>query len=336
MKSSILLSFVLMANISFAQSFKVEKTDDFKGGETPKKILLLKNSQNGQKVIAFKTNLAVNTDGIPSSYHPYHLRGDAPAINTILNAIYVYRTSDNFNLSVPNHNASAPKGGFPKDSARKWQNQAYSAIERWRDSGYEKMPDGYKMPYWSKVLASKNGKPCVLTQGDFKGFFVSLTAVKQEIKGDKGECDCNDQLNAFEIPALVLAANSPKKGPNPVRSFGGGKGDIVITFNEKNNSIVFAIIGDEGPAHNLGEGSVLLNMKLMNDTKFPTNLNETYNKAIGNSIITLVIPNSKKIITERPYTEQNIEQGAWVWLKENGIQDKESLLAFFKQQAAQF
>jgi hypothetical protein len=49
----------------------------------------------------------------------------------------------------------------------------------------------------------------------------------------------------------------------------------VLAFNPQNQTFSAAVIGDTGPADNLGEGSVLLNMKLLGKTVPPANKTET-------------------------------------------------------------
>ena len=95
----------------------------------------------------------------------------------------------------------------------------------------------------------------------FKGYFGSLTALKNGLTGNKGECDLNDQVNPMAVPALVLVG-----GNSVVRQFGARVGDLLVAYNPATQRFSSAIVGDTGPADNLGEGSVLLNMKLLGTT----------------------------------------------------------------------
>src|SRR6476469_7212366 len=100
----VILFLVLMLSCTSGQGQKFEVIDSSVFVPQHKKIVLLKNP-SAEKLILFRTNLAVNTDGIPISYHPYDLRGDSIALNSILNGIFIIRKADGVNLSVPR-----PKG----------------------------------------------------------------------------------------------------------------------------------------------------------------------------------------------------------------------------------
>ena len=79
-----------------AQGFTIARTGTF----VPQKktVLLLQNAQGQKPVILFQTNLRVNTDGSPLSYHPQDLRGKDKALNNICNAIAVRRVGSKTNL----------------------------------------------------------------------------------------------------------------------------------------------------------------------------------------------------------------------------------------------
>src|SRR6478752_4164461 len=103
----VLLSILVLTQfcfVGFSQTFSASDSSVFKYGK--QKIILFKNTSD-KKIILFKTNLAVNTDGVPYSYHPYDLRGDSIAINSITNGVYIYRLKDSINLCVPNKSKSS-------------------------------------------------------------------------------------------------------------------------------------------------------------------------------------------------------------------------------------
>lgn len=334
-----LVSLILLSTICFiksnAQTFSIVTAKLFTPVPEKKKIVLL--SKGGTNLILFKTNLAVNTDGIPISYHPYDLRGESIAINSITNGVYITRLSDSINLCVPNKSKSAkvPKGGFSKQERSKFATEAFTVFEQWRDAGYPKeYPKGYKIS-WKSVLIEKDGKPCILTTGKYKGYFASATALKNGLTTDKGECDCNNQVDPFEIPALVLAA-SDKNSTNPARTFGANVGDLLVAYNPANKKLVYAIIGDSGPADNLGEGSVILNMKLLDIEKFPTKKSETYDLATKNNIITCIIPKSKGFELTTPYTQSNIKSRILNWFSKQGIVSEDEIISFLEFNKTQF
>jgi hypothetical protein len=117
---------------------------------------------------------------------------------------------------------------------------------------------------WQNVLAARTEGsrkvPCVFTSGEYKGYFGSLTALKNNLSGAAaGECGAANQLDERSVPALVIAG-----GSNPLKNFGVGTGDLLIAVNPSNGAVQVAVVGDSGPADNLGEGSVALNMSLLN------------------------------------------------------------------------
>jgi hypothetical protein len=316
---------ILFFNAGYSQIFTVADSSTFVPQH--KKIILLKKP-SGEKLILFKTNLAVNTDGIPISYHPYDLRGDSIALNSILNGIFVYRNSDGVNLSVPR-----PKGKYSQAERNKMASEAYSVIEKWRDSNYTRIPPGYKIS-WQSVLVASQAKPCIFSTGKYKGYFASATALTNHLTSDLGECNCNNQVDPFVIPALVLAKNGDIK--NPVRTYGGTLGDLVLAYNPANKNLVYAIIGDTGPEDNLGEGSVILNMKLKGQTSFPATKRETYNLATDKNIMICILPNSNSYQLQRPYTQENIKSRIASWFSAQGYTNETDLIQFFENNKTQF
>lgn len=303
-----LLAFPLCLSVVQAQEYSVARTRIF----TPqnKKILLLKDANSQRKIILFQTNLHVNTDGSPLSYHPQDPRGRTKAINNVCNAIVVRKVNSNDNLCFTN---------FGK---------AIQVFEQFRDSNFQTVPSGFRIT-WHNVLATirENGKdvPCVFTSGPFEGYFGSLTSLRNDLTTDRGECEVNDQLNPLTVPALVLA-----KGQNPVAIFGAELGDLLIAFNPSTQLFTAAIIGDKGPPDNLGEGSVSLNMKLLGTTTLPTNKQDTFRLSINNKVLIAIIPGSRLFNVAKPYTAENISQRIDEWRAEAGFTSLEKLLETMK------
>ena len=305
----VLVCLLLSVTSAGAQGFTIRETRIF----TPqsKKIALLKDASNQKKIILFQTKLRVNTDGSPLSYHPGDPRGQTKALNNVCNAIVVRKTNSNSNLCFTAFG------------------QAINVFEQFRDSNFQTVPSGFRIT-WANVLATvkENGKdvPCVFKSGTFKGYFGSLTALKNGLTTNKGECDVNDQVNPITVPALVLAG-----GENPMKAFGAKVGDLVLAFNPKTNLFVPAIIGDSGPANNLGEGSILLNMKLLGQTVPPANKAETFRLSIEDAqVMIAIIPGSRTFQTAKPFTAENIKQRVEAWQRESGFSTPESFIAFIK------
>ncbi|MEP7168951.1 MAG: hypothetical protein ABI855_06225 [Bacteroidota bacterium] len=282
-----------------------------------KEIILLADTQ-GRKMILFHTSLQVNTDGVPVSYHPFDLKGDSIALNSILNAVAIYRKADSVRISNPPKKYNKERNAMAKE--------AYTVYAKWRDSDYEIMPPGYSIS-WKSVLipVKKNNieKPCILSGGEYKGYYVSGTSLTNGLTADKGECDCNNFVNPFEVPNLVLAG-----GSNPVSKYGAAIGDLLVAYNPATQKTVYAVIGDKGPPENLGEASVILNMKLTGIADFPKTKKDSYKLATKNDIIITIIPKSKGFEIEKPYTSENIAKRAGDWIKSAGFATESEFIEF--------
>jgi len=306
--TSALLLCTLLIN---GQTYQVSQTGIF----TPqhKKVLLLKEPTGQNNIILFQTRLRVNTDGSPMSYHPQDPRGTDKALNNICNAIVVKRVGSNKNLCFTSFG------------------EAINVFKQFRDSNYQTVPPGFRIT-WENVLATvkENGKnvPCVFKTGAHQGYFGSLTALKNGLTGDLGECEVNNQVNPLTVPALVLVG-----GDNVVKNFGAKVGDLLVAFNPKTQLISTAIIGDTGPRDNLGEGSVFLNMKLLGTTTAPTNKIETFGLSIENAqVLVAIIPASRlfKVEGNRPYSAENIDSRVRDWQTKAGFATPEKFLDLMK------
>ena len=311
-KYFVLVALVLLFCTSFvsAQNFRVSRTGVF--GPQRKRVLLLKEPASQKKIIWFRTNLLVNTDGSPLSYHPEDPRGKEKALNNICNAIVVRKGASDKNLCLTHFS------------------EAISVFEKFRDSNYRTIPEGFRIT-WQNVLPTvkEHGKdvPCTFKSGEFMGYFGSLTALKNDLTGDQGECEINNQVNPMIVPALVLVG-----GQNVVKEFGAKVGDLVVAYNPQTQRFSSAIIGDTGPKDNLGEGSVFLNMKLLGVTVPPTNKTETFRLSIENTqVLVAIIPGSRLFQkTNQPYTMENINQRVGNWQKESGFETPEKFIEFMK------
>jgi hypothetical protein len=314
-KPRLLYTLVLVwcaSSILRAQGYVVAE----KGMFAPQKaaILLLKNPRGGKPIILFKTRLRVNTDGSPQSYHSQDLLGETKALNNICNGIAVRKTGSTENLCL------SRGAGF---------REAVAVFAKFRDSGFTTVPDGFQIT-WENVLAAVNDggkkKPCVFASGPFQGYFGSMIALKNGLTRDKGECDVNDQVNPMSVPTLVLVG-----GMNAVRAFGAQLGDLLVAFNPQTGLSSSAVVGDTGPPDNLGEGSVLLNMKLRGVKNPPTNRKETFTLSIENTqVLIAIIPASKAFQLTRPYTAENIDARVQQWQRDAGFATAEQFIEMMK------
>lgn len=282
-----------------AQQCDVKDVDRFgPPGPRQERIHLVDNGQgdgNAADVIVFRTSLRVNTDGAPNSYSPSDLTGTTNAINNICNGVSV-RDSKGEPLGC--------------SSIR-------SVFAAFRDSGWRE-PAGYSIR-WQNVIAPRRVGdrtiPCVFESGPYKGFFGSLTTLRNGLSGDAaGECLVNDQVDHRTIPAMVLPG-----GDNALRRLGARIGDLVVVSNPENGVTLAAILADSGPAGNLGEGSVALNMALLGRTTQPTTYAEAKKLDTGTrQMIVAIIPRSAGFQRARPFTAGNIGARTTAWLAARG------------------
>lgn len=276
-----------------------------------KKVRLVKrlsDTSGSYKIIFFRTSLRVNTDGAPVSYHPQDLRGSQKAINNICNGIAVYKAGSTTPLECP---------------------AAREIFAQFRDNNW-KVPAGYKIE-WQSVIASRveNGRtiPCIFQSGEFKGYFGSLTSLKNDLSGAAaGECGSLNQLDQRVIPAFVIP-----RGQNVLRDFGAGVGDLLLAYNPRNGNASAAIIGDVGPPKKLGEGSVGLNMTLLGKTSQPVTYSEALQLDTGNDqMLIAIIPRSKTYNLRKPYTKENIIERVEGWIRQAGFADQAEFVNFMK------
>jgi hypothetical protein len=321
------LALIFSAQLAIAQEYKLEEPPlIFKPQE--KKILLFSKNTQSNKLIIYYSKLRVNTDGTRKSYNPTDFDGKNIAVNSICNGVFVYR-------KLPDGKESQVKCSEVKEVIERFK------LNNWVEAEKQK----YRID-WQTVIAGKNGKPCIFQEGEFKGYFGSLTAVKNGLpKSESGECEYKNQLDALTIPNLVLPRatwKDKKTGiiyENPLQLKGVGKEDLVFAFNPENGVWSYAIIGDVGPNDNLGEGSVSLNMKLLGKTDFPKNYTEAIKLDTGSKkILVAIIPNSKGFMsaTAKPYTKENIDKRGKELLKEIGFNDEQSFIEFLKKQQSKF
>ena len=274
-----------------------------------KKVLIFQNDVKN-KLILFKSDLNVNTDGTPISYHPNDLKGEKIAINTICNAVAVKKIGSNENLCLT-------KSGY---------SEAISIFAKFRDSNYQQV-SGYTITWDNVLIPNQNNKPCIISSGTYKGYFASATSLKNDVTGS--DCDVENQVNPLEVPGLVLVGGKD----NVLKNNGVKVGDLIVAYNPNNKKIVYAVINDEGPANKLGEGTVLLNKMLTDKSNFPKNRADTYG-FIAKNIIIAIIPTSKNFKIQKPFTLINVQNRVKSWLKEAGFTDETSYLKFINEHSS--
>lgn len=204
----------------------------------------------GQKALIFADGLHVNTDGTKRSYKVDDFWGHNDAINNLCNAM-----SDKCaDMKEPELRArriltqKAKAQGWPADLTKK-----------------------------TKILPSiiafkSDGKPC----DEVDGFLVSATALRDD--SVKDDCSFSKYVDAMTVPAIVLPGRLKKKTPTGFESRGARVGDLAAVLSGDGKLLTYAVVGDTGPAKELGEATVALAWKLRGKTKEPANYCEVRGK----------------------------------------------------------
>ncbi len=212
-------------------------------GNAPKKATAVWADASGTALF-FVESLNVNTDGTRRSYSVEDFWGEKTALNNLCNAMSDkcdgLDTTGMTNRRLVTQKAQAE--GWPPE-----------LLKQTRIS--------------PSIVPMKAGKPCPTVDG----FLVSATALRKPAASDV--CDIANYVDALTVPALVIPGN-PKNGVSDFAKRGANVGDLVIAMVPGGTNPVFAVVGDIGPASELGEGSVALNGKLLGKTAEPVNYNE--------------------------------------------------------------
>lgn len=178
----------------------------------------------GTRALLFVSSLKVNTDGTRISYNKDDPRARRLAINDVRNAMQSGRTVADFE--------SVAKAGWPLP--RTWTIVSASVIEKDR----------------------RTGKPCT----DPRGYLVSKTAVGA-VAGAfarDGDCDQSKWLDALAVNALVLPVGKTEFEARGATT----RTPVVAMTNGPAGNTAFGLVGDKGPANELGEASVAMNRTL--------------------------------------------------------------------------
>jgi hypothetical protein len=240
------------------------------------------------KPLLFITSLKVNTDGSKISYHQDDPTGRrchsdpaaAPcAINNIRNA---YR------------DPSKPE----------------SAFTILRDAGY---PNPATWEVLSPDIIEKSaatGKPCITPDG----YLVSMTADVAVAGGfgRVGDCDPSKWLDALTIPSIVIPKSSAA-APSQFVQLGLTRRSVVVAASgSATKRVVPGIVGDLGPANELGEASVAMNRALngLPDTERPKHRQDAIARFQAPRTAVLLLPGNELVLA-RPVTAARVaEAGA--------------------------
>jgi hypothetical protein len=221
-----------------------------KDGNAPGGVTAVWADPAGRSLL-FVDRLNVNTDGTRRSYSVDDFWGERVALNNLCNAM-----SDGC--------AGLDNAGL---KARRELTQR-AAAEGWP------APLLAQTKIAASIIPFKGGKPCPAVNG----FLVSATALHKPQVADA--CDITNYADALVTPAIVLPKNPAQGVLSGFAQRGARVGDLVVAFLRDKPEPVFAVVGDTGPAGELGEGSVALNGRLLGKTAEPVNYQELRGKGV--------------------------------------------------------
>jgi len=195
--------------------------------------------------LLFIEKLNINTDGTRRSYSVSDFWGERNALNNLCNAM-----SDAC-MGLDNDGLRQRRLLTQRAAAEGWPADALAATRISRS-----------------IIPFRGGKPCP----EVDGFLVSATALHKPQITDV--CDLANYVDALVTPAIVLPKGRPAGTPSEFAKRNAKVGDLVVAMARDAPEPVFAVVGDIGPATELGEGSVALNGKLLKKTAPPINYQE--------------------------------------------------------------
>ena len=198
----------------------------------------------------FADAMNVNTDGTRRSYSVEDFWGETRALNNLCNAM-----SDKCaGLDEPGLRARriltqrAHGLGWPKDM-----------LQQTKIS--------------SSIIPFIDGKPCP----EVGGYLVSATALHK--RGVQNPCDIGNYADALTIPAIVVPGRGGKgRPPTAFENSGVRVGDLVVAMSGDGEKIVYSVVGDTGPAKQIGEVSIALAGRLLGKAVEPASYREIRGK----------------------------------------------------------
>lgn len=221
------LSLALLAGwsvvVGAAPDCAMKKTEVFKHAEIGN-VPIFEQSE-GDRAVLFESQMQVNTDGAPDSYHP-----DDIGITHICNGVSV-------------------------GASCSWKAKCLDDFNKAKAEGFG---GGTKICFFA-MATNSSGIPLIQGPDDPKpGYFVSTTALKQPGSAVKTPAA---QLDSNEIPFAVVPGPWQKSSGGKYPKLG----DYGVAYRKSTGKMEYFVVGDVGPAKKLGEGSVALHLSLGND-----------------------------------------------------------------------
>ncbi len=289
--------------------------------------VLLDRQQNGsapkpRQILALLTRVTVDADGSPRAYHPDDPEGagtcrrgrDANGREKLDGVCAL----DQFASGQTHIFRGADKLGR-KELVREWKD-LWPLIRERKLKSFDletlagpNVPKGYYLFYWRErnltaffkkyiVPSDNDGYPCVHgPESPYAGYFVAATTLNHDAPARADGCAPARYIDAETVPFFVL----PKGG------FGNiGIGDVMIARLKHNGAdrLVYGIVADAGPPHQLGEGSVALNAALLGKTgQTVMNMRDVWALDIDGPAVAVLVLGGTKQLLKGDYSRNNVE-----------------------------
>ena len=254
---------------------------------------------NDRRPLLFITSLKVNTDGTKISYH----QGDPTGRRCESDAAAAPCAVNNIRNAYRDH--TRPESEFV-------------AV---RDAGYP-LPQTWQL--LNPTIIEKNattGRPCVTPDG----YLVSMTADVAVNGGFNrvGDCDQTKWIDALTAPAIVLPQKTPAQ-PSQCLDHGVATRSLVVAASRSaTKRVVPGVVGDFGPARELGEANIAMNRALngLPGADQPRHRRDAIARFQAGPTAVLIFPGTESVLA-RPITSQRIADAGTAELARFGGAEK--------------
>lgn len=296
----------LTRNGSTARSFSV-LVDHVSGADAPRQFF------------ATLSRVAVDADGSGRSYHPEDPlgRGECQRVTYSdgrpgLSGICALDQFSSGGAYVFSGTQKLSKDAFVSNWASMWPKIRDKSLRSVVLADvYPDVPKDFYFFHWRErnltaffkdniIPKDHQGYPCRYGAADGvrNGYFISSTTLENSTLARADGCAPHRYLDAENVPFIVL----PKGGFGNVQV-----GDVAIV--SRKDKVVYAIVGDGGPATKLGEASIALNARLLGKFGEPfLNMKATWSLDIdsGAPVSLLVLGDTRRNL-HGDYSARNVE-----------------------------
>jgi hypothetical protein len=275
-----------------------------------------------RQMLALLTRVTVDADGSPRAYHPEDPEGagvcrrvgTAPGRETLSGVCAL----DQFASGQTHIFRNADKLG-KQELIREWKDMWPLIRDRKLKSfdlealaPTENVPKGYYLFHWAErkltaffkkyiIPASRDGYPCQHgPDSPYTGYFVAATTLNHNAPARADGCAPARYIDAETVPFFVL----PKGGFGDI-----GIGDVMVARLKHGGAdrLVYGIVADAGPPHQLGEGSVALNAELLGKYgQTVMNMRDVWALDIAGPTVAVLVLGGTRHLLKGDYSRTNV------------------------------